>query len=91
MCAETGNRSANCAAVRRVSSGAVLGLVVGVPVIVQRHFTVVKVVDIPVVAQMQFPLVLTVQKTIVILQLQFIDEVFDVSVVQVQQVLGCSR
>ena len=36
-------------------------------------------------------MVLTVQKTTVILQLQFIDKVFDVSVVQVQQVLGCSR
>ena len=46
----------------------------------------VKVVDISVVAQRQFPLVLTVQKTIVILQLQFIDKVFDVSVVQVQKV-----
>ena len=31
-------------------------------------------------------MVLTAQKTIVILQLQFIDKVFDVSVVQVQQV-----
>ena len=34
---------------------------------------------------------LTVQKAIVILQLQFIDKVFDVSVVQVQQVVGCRR
>ena len=55
------------------------------------QFTDVKVVDISVVAQRQFPLVLTVQQTTEIPQLQSIDEVFDVSVVQVQQVLGCSR
>ena len=48
------------------------------------------VVDISVVAKRQFPLVLTVQKTVVIPQLQSIDKVFDVSVVQVPQ-FGCSR
>ena len=50
-----------------------------------------QVVVISVVAQRQLPLILTVQKTIVILQLQFIDKVFDVSVVQVQQVPRVSR
>ena len=44
------------------------------PVVVQRQVHS-QVVDIPVVAQRQFPLVLTVQKTIVILQLQFIVKV----------------
>ena len=42
--------------------------------------------DSSVVAQKQFLLVLIVQKTIVILQLQFIDKVLDVPVVQVRQV-----
>ena len=32
-----------------------------------------------------------IQKTFEILQVQIIDKVFDVSVVQVQQVLGCRR
>ena len=41
---------------------------------------VVKVVDISVVAQKQCPFVLAVQKTIEILQLQFIDKVFDSAV-----------
>ena len=50
------------------------------------QFTVVKVVDRSVVAQRQFSLVPTVQQTTEILQLQFIDKVFDVSVVQVNQV-----
>ena len=54
-----------------------IGLVIDMPVIVHA-----KVVEIS---------VLTVQKAIVILQLQFIDKVFDVSVVQVQQVVGCRR
>ena len=62
------------------------------PVVVQRQVRSLRgnVVDMSVVAQKQFPLVLTVQKTIVVLQLQFIDKVFDVSVVQVQQ-FGRSR
>ena len=51
--------------------------------------SVVKVVDIPVVTQ-AILMVSTVLNTKEILQLQFIDKVFDVSVVQVQQVLGCS-
>ena len=46
-------------------------------------FVHVKVVDYPVVAQRQFPLVLY---TIEILQLQYIDQVFDVLVAQVQQI-----
>ena len=82
--------SANCAGDRRDSSGAALGLVLDMPVVVHRsgaNFAVVKVVDISVVAERQFPFVLTVQKTTVILQLQFIDKVFFyVSVVQVQHV-----
>ena len=91
--AETGTHSTNCADDRRDSSGAALGLVLDMPVIVHRQvpLTIVKVVDISVVAQRQFPLVLIVQKTIVILQLQFIDKGFDVSVVHVQQVLECRR
>merc|ERR1712107_706044 len=44
------------------------------------------VVDIPVVAQRQIPMVQTVQKTIEIPQLQYIDKVVDVPVVQVVQV-----
>ena len=42
------------------------------------------VINILVVAQRQFPLVLTVQKTIVIPQLQFLDKVIDDPVVRVQ-------
>ena len=58
--AETGTHSGNCAVLRRDSSGAVLGLVVGVPVVVQRQVRSLlgNVVDISVVAQRQFPLVL---------------------------------
>merc|ERR1711945_75660 len=44
------------------------------------------VVDIPVVAQRQIPMVQTVQKTIEIPQMQYIDKVVDVPVVQVMQV-----
>ena len=51
--------------------------------------SVVKVVDIPVVTQ-AILMVSVVLITIEILQLQFIDKVIDVSVVQVQHVLGCS-
>ena len=60
MRAEANTNSANCAHDRRDYSCAVLGLVVDVPVIVQRtgaQFTVVTVVDIPVVVQRQFPMV----------------------------------
>ena len=49
--------------------------------------SVVKVVDIPVVTQAIF-IVSTVLNIIEILQLQVVDKVIDVSVVQVQQVLG---
>ena len=58
MCAETSTRSASYAVFRRDSSGAALGLVLDMPVVV-------------------VPLG-PVQKTIEILQLQFIDKVFDV-------------
>ena len=59
--------------VRTVSNCARYWLVVGMPVVVH-----VKVVDMSLVSQMQFPLVLTVQKTIVIPQLQSTDKVFNV-------------
>ena len=45
------------------------------------------VINILVVAQRQFPLILTVQKTTVIPQLQFMDKVIDDTVVRVVQVL----
>ena len=51
--------------------------------------SVVKVVDIPVVTQ-AILMVSTVLNTVEILQLQIVDKVIDVSVVQVQQVLGGS-
>ena len=60
MHAATSTHSPNCAADRRDSSGAALGPVLDMLVIVQRRCGVrgVKVVDISVVAQMLFPLVL---------------------------------
>ena len=76
---ETGTHSANCAALRRDSTGAALGPV--------RHARFCATPGVC-VAQKQFPMVLTFQKTIEILQLQFIDKEFDVSVVQVQQFSG---
>ena len=45
-----------------------------------------RVVDIRVVTQRKFPLAQVFQQTIEFLQLQFIDMVFDVPVVQVEQV-----
>ena len=65
---------------RRPSSfpGVALGPVLDMPVVVQRHISVV--------AQMLFPMVLTVQKYIEIPQLLSIEKVVDVSVGQVQQI-----
>ena len=78
-CLETGTHSANCAADRRVSSGAALGPVLDMPVILQRgaqfacrgrrHLCRGADAD---------PFGPSVQKIIEILQLQYIDKVIDV-------------
>ena len=78
-CAETGTHSTNCAADRLVSSGAALGPVLEMPVIVQRgaqfacrgrqHLCRGADAD---------PFGPSVQKIIEILQLQYIDKVIDV-------------
>ena len=78
-CSETGTHSANCAADRRVSSGAALGPVLDKPVIVQRGAQFVfqgrrhlrRGAD----ADSYGP---SIQKNIEILQLQYIDKVIDV-------------
>ena len=78
MWAETGTHSANCAADRRVSSGAALGLVLDMPVVQRgaqfacqgrRHLCRGADAD---------RFVPSVQKIIEILQLQYIDKVIDV-------------
>ena len=78
MWAETGTHSANCAADRRVSSGAALGLVLDMPVVQRgaqfacqgrRHLCRGADAD---------PFIPSVQKIIESLQLQYIDNVIDV-------------
>ena len=84
MCAETCTHSANCADDRRDSSGAALGPVLDMPVMVQRQVHSSRLSRSS-TSQRQFPLVQTVQQTTDIPLLQFIDKVFDVPFVHVQQ------
>ena len=84
----TCTHSANCADDRRDSPGAVLGPVVDMPLIVQRHMHSSRLSRSSTSLSWRrgCPLVLTVQKTIVIPLMQSIDKVFDVTVGQIQQI-----
>ena len=88
MRAETCTHSANCADDRRDFPGAVLGPGADMPVVVQRHMHSSRVSRSSTSLSWRrgCPLGLTVQITIEISQLQYIDKVIDVTVVQVQQI-----